>query len=132
MTTQFEGWDTYQTKVRNGLHHQSMRNMLQRNNRERPRSATSVRWPAWHGRTGAGARLIADLDLDGNKDIFVTQRPREGHHLSGLRGVLANRGDMKAVTNNGRSKVDFLQLTKAMSTTRLRTTRSTTRATCIS
>jgi hypothetical protein len=28
----FEGWDVYQAKVRNGYHHQLMRNMLQRNN----------------------------------------------------------------------------------------------------
>ena len=30
-TTQFESWDAYQAKVRNGYHHQAMRNMLQRN-----------------------------------------------------------------------------------------------------
>src|SRR5687767_5993759 len=32
LTAMFEGWDVYQTKVRNGYHHQFMRNMLQHNN----------------------------------------------------------------------------------------------------
>jgi hypothetical protein len=53
-TASFEGWDVYQTKVRNGYHHQAMRNMLQRNNRDG--TFTDVgQLAAWRAPTGAGA-----------------------------------------------------------------------------
>jgi hypothetical protein len=118
MTTQFEGWDTYQTKVRNGLHHQSMRNMLQRNNRDG--TFSDVGQMAGVARTDwSWTALIADLDLDGNKDIFVTNGLAKDITSQDYVAFLANEATMKAVTNGGRSKVDFLQLTRAMSTTRL-------------
>jgi len=69
----------------------------------RARSATSVRWPALARTDWSWSALIADLDLDGNKgDIFVTKRPREGHHLSGLRGVPRERGDHEGGHEHGR------------------------------
>jgi hypothetical protein len=118
MTTQFEGWDTYQTKVRNGLHHQSMRNMLQRNNRDG--TFSDVGQMAGVARTDwSWSALIADLDLDGNKDILVTNGLAKDITSQDYVAFLANEATMKAVTNGGRSKVDFLQLTKAMATTRL-------------
>jgi hypothetical protein len=118
MTTQFEGWDTYQTKVRNGLHHQSMRNMLQRNNRDG--TFSDVGQMAGVARTDwSWSALIADLDLDGNKDILVTNGLAKDITSQDYVAFLANEATMKAVTNGGRSKVDFLQLTKAMSTSRL-------------
>ena len=62
-TAAFDGWDVYQTKVRNGYHHQLMRNMLQHNNGDpslrsgqAPRSATWPGWQAWRAPIGAGAR----------------------------------------------------------------------------
>jgi enediyne biosynthesis protein E4 len=70
-TTQFEGWDIYQAKLRNGYHRQAMRNMLQRNNRDG--TFSDVGQQAGVARTDwSWSALIADLDLDGSKDIVVT------------------------------------------------------------
>src|SRR5688572_28917819 len=67
----FDGWDVYQAKVRNGYHHQLMRNMLQRNNGDG--TFSDVAWMADVARTDwSWSALIADLDLDGRKDVFVT------------------------------------------------------------
>ncbi len=68
--TTFDSWDSYKSSVDNGYHHQFTRNMLQLNNadgtfseigRLAGVSATDWSWGA----------LIADLDNDGLKDIFV-------------------------------------------------------------
>jgi hypothetical protein len=67
----FEGWDVYQAKVRNGYHHQVMRNTLQRNNGDG--TFSDVAWQAGAARTDwSWGALAADLDLDGRKDVFVT------------------------------------------------------------
>lgn len=66
----FEDWERYQFKLKNGYYHQFARNTLQLNNRNNTFSeigrlsgicATDWSWGA----------LIADLDNDGWKDIFV-------------------------------------------------------------
>lgn len=68
--TTFESWNTYKSNASNGYHHQFTRNVLQLNNadgtfseigRLAGVSATDWSWGA----------LIADLDNDGLKDIFV-------------------------------------------------------------
>ncbi|MFL5606307.1 MAG: VCBS repeat-containing protein, partial [Gemmatimonadaceae bacterium] len=116
MTTQFEGWDTYRTKVRNGLHHQSMRNMLQRNNRDG--TFSDVGQMAGVARTDwSWSALIADMDLDGNKDIFVTNGLAKDITSQDYVAFLANEETMKAVTNGGRTRADFTQLVKAMTST---------------
>ena len=57
--------------MQNGYHHQLMRNMLQRNNRNG--TFSDVGQMAGVARTDwSWSALIADLDLDGHKDIFVT------------------------------------------------------------
>ncbi|GJG85413.1 hypothetical protein tb265_05940 [Gemmatimonadetes bacterium T265] len=67
----FDGWDVYQSKVRNGYGYQLMRNMLQHNNGDG--TFSDVAWMAGVARTDwSWGALIADLDLDGRKDIFVT------------------------------------------------------------
>ncbi|HET9010505.1 MAG TPA: VCBS repeat-containing protein [Gemmatimonadaceae bacterium] len=117
-TTQFEGWDVYQTKLRNGLHHQSMRNMLQRNNRDG--TFSDVGQMAGVARTDwSWSALITDLDLDGDKDIFVTNGLVKDITSQDYVAFLANEETMKAATNEGRSKVDFVSLTKAMTSTRI-------------
>jgi enediyne biosynthesis protein E4 len=110
----YEGYDVYQAKVRNGYHHQSMRNMLQRNNgdgtfsdvgRMAGVSATDWSWSA----------LWADLDLDGQKDLFVTNGLARDVTSQDYVAFLADNETMKSATE-GR-KVDFMQLVTAMTTT---------------
>ncbi|HVE78913.1 MAG TPA: VCBS repeat-containing protein, partial [Gemmatimonadaceae bacterium] len=117
-TSAFESWDVYQAKVRNGYHHQSMRNMLQRNNRDG--TFSDVGQMSGVARTDwSWGALIADLDLDGRKDIFVTNGIAKDITSQDYVAFLANQETMKQVTNNGKSKVDFLRLTSAMAATPL-------------
>lgn len=73
----FENWDKYRYNLTHGYHHQFTRNMLHINNGADPASkhvtfteqgrlrgveATDWSWGA----------LIADLDLDGHKDLYIT------------------------------------------------------------
>jgi hypothetical protein len=114
----FEGWDVYQTKVRNGYHHQLMRNMLQRNNGDG--TFSDVGQMAGVARTDwSWSALIADLDLDGRKDIFVTNGLAKDVTSQDYVAFLANEETMKTVTSGGRSRVDFERLTRAMSSTPL-------------
>ena len=115
-TGMFEGWDVYQSKVRNGYHHQLMRNMLQRNNRDG--TFSDVGQLAGVERTDwSWSALIADLDLDGLKDIFVTNGLAKDVTSQDYVSFLANDETMKAATNGGRARVDFEQLSEAMTTT---------------
>jgi hypothetical protein len=115
-TSMFEGWDVYQTKVRNGYHHQLMRNMLQRNNQDG--TFSDVAELAGVARTDwSWSALIADLDLDGRKDIFVTNGLAKDVTSQDYIAFLADAATMKAATNAGRGRVDFGRLTKAMTST---------------
>jgi enediyne biosynthesis protein E4 len=117
-TTQFEGWEAYQTKVQNGYGKQLMRNMLQRNNRDG--TFSDVAWMAGVARTDwSWSALIADLDLDGNKDIFVSNGLTKDITSQDYIAYLASDETMKSVTSGGRAKVDFQRLTKAMTSTRI-------------
>jgi hypothetical protein len=117
-TTMFEGWDIYWTKVRNGYHHQLMRNMLQRNNGDG--TFTDVGQQGGVARTDwSWSALIADLDLDGFKDIFVTNGLAKDITSQDYVAFLANEETMKEVTSGGTRKVDFDKLTRAMSSTPL-------------
>ena len=117
-TSQFEGWDVYQSKIRNGYHPQLMRNMLQRNNRNG--TFSDVAWMAGVARSDwSWSALIADFDLDGYKDIFVANGLAKDVTSQDYVAFLANDETMKSVTNNGRSKVNFAQLNKAMTSTPL-------------
>jgi hypothetical protein len=117
-TSQFEGWDIYRTKLRHGYHHQLMRNMLQRNNGDG--TFSDVGQMAGVARTDwSWSALIADLDLDGRKDIFVTNGLAKDVTSQDYIAFLANEETMKAATNGGRSRVNFQHLTTAMSSTPL-------------
>ncbi len=115
-TAQFESWDAYRTKVQNGYHHQLMRNMLQRNNHDG--TFTDVGQMAGVSRTDwSWAALIADLDLDGLKDIFVTNGLAKDITSQDYVAYLANDETMKSVTSGGRTQADFRKLTAAMTST---------------
>jgi hypothetical protein len=110
----YESYDVYRAKVRNGYHHQSMRNMLQRNNGDGSFSdvgrlagvaATDWSWSA----------LLADFDLDGAKDLFVTNGLARDVTSQDYVAFLANNETMKDAST-GR-KVDFMALITAMQST---------------
>jgi len=110
----FEGWDLYQAKVANGYGHQFMRNMLQRNNRDG--SFTDIGQMSGVARTDwSWSALIADLDLDGRKDIFVTNGLVKDVTSQDYIAFLANQSTMDGATSSG--KVDFLKLIHAMKST---------------
>ena len=117
-TTSFESWESYQAKVRNGYHHQLSRNMLQRNNHDG--TFSDVGQLAGVARTDwTWSALIADLDLDGRKDIFVTNGMAKDITSQDYLTFLASDKTLQAATSGGRGRVDFTRLTKAMSATPL-------------
>ena len=115
-TSSFDGWDSYQAKLRNGYGHQFMRNMLQRNNGDG--TFSDVGQMAGVARTDwSWSALLTDLDLDGNKDIFVTNGLLRNVTSQDYIAFLANDQTQSAVRANG--KIDFMSLTKAMSSSPL-------------
>jgi len=74
--TNFENWDKYQLAVRNGYYHQFVRNVLQLNRGAVPASGEVCfseisRLAGVHATDWSWGALIADLNNDGQKDIFV-------------------------------------------------------------
>ncbi len=116
LNTAFEGWDTYQAKVRNDYHHQFMRNMLHLNNGNGTYS--DIGQLAGVARTDwSWSALIADFDLDGHKDIHVTNgMPRDVTSQDYI-SFLAHDETMASAARGRR--VDFLGLVDAMSSTPL-------------
>ena len=82
-TSSFEAWDVYQAKVRNGYHHQFMRNMLQRNNGDG--TFSDIGQMAGVSRTDwSWSALIADLDLDGLQGHLRHERAAARRDVAGL------------------------------------------------
>ena len=75
-TMTFENWDKYQFNVSNGYHHQFTRNMLQRNNGITSSKGISFsdvgRYAGVEATDWSWSVLIADLDNDSYKDLFIT------------------------------------------------------------
>ncbi len=67
----FENWDKYQLNVKNGYHHQFTRNVLQLNNKNGTFSEIG-RLAGVHATDWSWSALLADLNNDGYKDIYVT------------------------------------------------------------
>ena len=110
----FEGWDTYTAKLRNGWGHQLMRNMLQRNAGDG--TFTEMGQMAGVSRTDwSWSALIADLDLDGRKDIYVTNGIAKDVTSQDYTAFLANEATLMEMTNGGKDRVDFVRLVNAMS-----------------
>ena len=113
-TTSFDGWDVYQAKLDNDYGHQFMRNMLQHNNADG--TFSDVGQMAGVARTDwSWSALITDLDQDGRKDIFVTNGLLRDVTSQEYLAFLADAETAKAVISG--QKVDFMKLTRAMSTT---------------
>ena len=117
MTSQFESWDVYQAKLKNDYHHQFMRNMLQLNNGDG--TFSEIGQMAGVARTDwSWSALIADFDLDGHKDIHVTNGLARDLTSQDYIAFLANDETMRSAMQSGK-RVDFLRLVNAMSETPL-------------
>jgi hypothetical protein len=115
-TSTFEGWDTYQAKVKNGFHYQLMRNMLQLNNGNG--TFSDIGQMAGVARTDwSWSALLADLDLDGYKDIYVTNGLARDVTSQDYVAFLANQ--QTTLTANKGKKVDYKALTDATTSTKL-------------
>lgn len=107
LVTMFEGWPQIQENLKNGYFYQYTRNVLQLNRGDgffaevsRHAQATSTDW-SW-------SSLIADFDLNGYNDLYVTNGlAKDITHLDYLQTI--SRGDMvrEIVTGND---VDFDRL----------------------
>ncbi len=67
----FDNWNKYQLNVKNGYHHQFTRNVLQLNNKNGTFSEIG-RLAGVHATDWSWSALLADLNNDGHKDIYVT------------------------------------------------------------
>src|SRR5258708_3091605 len=116
LTSSFESWGVYQQRLRNNFHHQSMRNMLQLNNGDGTFSdigqLANVARTDW-----SWGALIADLDLDGYKDILVTNGILRDVTSEDYIAFLNDAQTMRAATQGRR--VDFMKLMTPMTSTRL-------------
>jgi len=115
-TSSFATWDRLQGDVRNGFHYQFTRNMLHLNNGNG--TFSDIGQLAGVARTDwSWSVLMADLDLDGYKDIYVTNGLAKDETSQDYIAFLANRETMVQATSSGR--VDFRRLIDAMSSTKL-------------
>src|SRR5438093_1040464 len=115
-TSAFESWELYEAKAREGFDHQLMRNMLQHNNGDG--TFSDVAQLAGVARTDwSWSTLIADFDLDGNKDIFVANGLAKDVTSQDYIAFLANDQTMLEATRGQR--VDFMSLINAMGSTKL-------------
>src|SRR6266446_5239704 len=117
-TQSFEPWTLYEAKAREGFDHQLMRNMLQHNNGNG--TFSDLAWQAGVARTDwSWAALIADFDLDGNKDIFVANGLARDVTSQDYIAFLSNDQTLLAATHGGKDRVDFTSLINAMTSTKL-------------
>jgi hypothetical protein len=115
-TAAFESWDVYQAKLQNDYHHQFMRNMLHLNNGNA--TFSDIGQMAGVARTDwSWSALLADLDQDGFKDIFVTNGMPKDLTSQDYIAFLADDATMASAKRDKR--VDFLRLVEAMSSTAL-------------
>ncbi len=115
MTAAFESWDQYQSKLKH-YYHQLMRNMLHRNNGNGPFS--EIGQLAGVDRTDwSWSALIADFDLDGHKDIHVTNGiPRDVTAQDYISYLADNETIMRAMEGK---RVNFMELVEEMTSTAL-------------
>ncbi len=113
----FESWDSYQARLRNDYHHQFTRNMLHLN--QRTGSFSDIGLLAGVARTDwSWSALIADFDLDGHKDIHVSNGLQRDVTAGDYMSFLGNPRTLREARE--RERVDFLGLIAAMSSTPIR------------
>jgi hypothetical protein len=116
LTSAFESWATYRAGLPPGFHHQFQRNTLQRNNGNDTFSEVGQR--AGVARTDwSWSALIADFDLDGLQDIYVTNGIARDLTSQDYLAFLANDETMRSALAG--KQVDFQRLIQAMGTTPL-------------
>jgi hypothetical protein len=116
VTTSYETWDTYQHDVERGFAHQFTRNTLQHNNGNG--TFSEIGQLAGVARTDwSWSALLADFDLDGRKDIYVTNGIARDVTDQDYLAYLAKNETMREATRGKR--VDFMSLVKAMHETKL-------------
>src|SRR5207245_5709777 len=105
-----------QRELRYDLHYQVKRNRLHLNNANG--TFSDIGQMAGVARTDwSWSPLIADLDLDGYKDIYVTNGLAKDVTSQDYIAFLANRETMVEATSGGR--VDYRRLIDAMTSTKL-------------
>jgi hypothetical protein len=115
-TTTFDSWAQYQAKVKNGFHHQLTRNMLQVNNGDG--TFSEIGQMAGVARTDwSWGALIADFDLDGYKDIFVTNGIAKDVTSQDYLALLTEQRAAQQIA--GGKNVDYLRLVNAAPSTKL-------------
>ena len=116
MTSAFESWASYREGLQQGFHHQFQRNTLQRNNRNG--TFSEVGQLAGVARTDwSWSALIADFDLDGLQDIYVTNGIARDLTSQDYLAFLGKDETVRAALAGKR--VDFQRLIQAMTTTPL-------------
>lgn len=117
MTFYYESWDVYQIRLDLDYHHQFVRNMLHRNNGNGTYS--EIGQMAGVSRTDwSWGAVIADFDLDGNKDIHVTTGIARDVTEQDYVEYLGRRETMQSIAAEGK-QVDFMRLVDMMSETPL-------------
>ena len=112
----FQTWDQDEAAAANGFHHQYTRNVLQRNNGDG--TFSEIGQMAGVARTDwSWSALITDLDLDGRKDLYVTNGIAKDLTEQDYLSFLASDQTMQEATRGKR--VDFLGLINKMTSTAL-------------
>jgi enediyne biosynthesis protein E4 len=112
----FETWEQQQASIAKGFNHQYTRNVLQRNNGDG--TFSEIGQMAGVARTDwSWSALIADLDLDGRKDLYVTNGIARDLTAQDYLSFLASDQTMRDATRGKR--VDFLGLINQMTSTPL-------------
>jgi len=107
LNTTFESWDNYVNKLEHGYYHQFTRNTLQLNRKDGTFSEVSRALNIEASDWSWGA-LLADLDSDGDRDIFVANGIFQDLTNQDYISFLASEQTKKQVTANG--EVDFEML----------------------